>query len=500
MANDLVGQLSGAVRRQPPQRRLLLLGVAVLVVAAVAGVAIWASEPNWVVLYRDVSLSEAGRMTEVLDQAGIRNKLGPDGTELMVSRDDRPKARVLLAKAQLPMSGRPGFELFEQKQDWGMTDFTQRITYQRALEGELARTIGATNGVDRAEVHLTIPEPGALRRLDRPAKAAVLLRMKAGMALAPGAVQGIVATVSNSVDRLSPENIAVTDESGRLLSAPGDDGAGSLGAAGRRMELQKSVEDYLGQKAERLLASVSGLGRPRVQIAAQLNFDQVERTIESFDPDGQVLQNEGRSETEAPADGSGGGAQTVINNSYQNSRKLEKIVSGGAGVTRLTVAVLVDQRSLDQDTTSTTPVEKRLSDIQALVKDAIGFDSTRGDRITVTAVPIEVTAIDTTRPPAPPRDVVGTAERFVRPAIGLVAMVVLLVLALRTMKAMQAGRPGVYDSAGAARPQLGTPDLPPLGPPPETVLLKNKVVEETSDRPELMAQVVRAWMSEGDRE
>src|SRR5215813_5587167 len=163
MANPLVEQLSGAVRRTPGPRRLFLLG---------AVIAMWAAEPAWVVLYSDVSLGESGRMTEALDQAGVRSKLGPDGTAIMVGRDDRARARVLLAKAQLPSSGRPGFELFEQKQDWGMTDFTQRITYQRALEGELARTIGGTTGVERAEVHLTIPEQGALRRLDRPAKAA----------------------------------------------------------------------------------------------------------------------------------------------------------------------------------------------------------------------------------------------------------------------------------------------------------------------------------------
>jgi flagellar M-ring protein FliF len=318
------------------------------------------------------------------------------------------------------------------------------------------------------------------------------------MMLAPGAVQGIIAMVSNSVDRLSPENIAVTDETGRLLSGLTDD-SGTLGAAGRRMEVEKTVEDYLAQKAERLLASVRGLGQPRVQVAAKLNFDQVERTIESFDPDGQVLQNEGRSETEASPDGGATGAQTIVNNTYQNSRKLEKIVSGGTGITRLTVAVLVDQRSLAEDTTATAPIEKRLSDIQALVKDAIGFDSTRGDRITVTAVPIEAPTIDTTRQiAAPPRDLVVTAERFVRPGIGVVAMIVLLVLALKTLKSIQTSRAAGGDQlAGARSSTLPSADIPPLGPPPETVLLKNRVVEETSDRPELMAQVVRAWMAEG---
>jgi flagellar M-ring protein FliF len=302
--------------------------------------------------------------------------------------------------------------------------------------------------------------------------------------------------VSNSVDRLSPENIAVTDETGRLLSGSTED-VNSVGGASHRMEIQRSVEDYLAQKAERLLGSVSGLGQPRVQISAQLNFDQVERTIESFDPDGQVLQNEGRSETESPADASGGGAQTVVNNTYQNSRKLEKIVSGGSGITRLTVAVLLDQKAMARDSGSTVPPERRVADAQALVKDAIGFDSTRGDRITVTAVPLTTVALDST-PPAPvTRDVMSTVDRFVRPGIWIIAMVLLLVLALRTLKAMQNPRAAGY--AAQADPALGDAgaNVPPLGPPPESVLLKNKVVEETSERPELMAQVVRAWIAEG---
>jgi flagellar M-ring protein FliF len=501
MASDIPRQVAGAVRRMPAPRRLLILASTVLAIAAVVGVGLWAADPEWVVLYQDVSYGEAARMTEVLDGAAIRNRLGGDGSAVLVAREDQARARVLLAKEQLPLSGRPGFELFEQKQDWGMTDFTQRITYQRALEGELARTIGSTLGVERAEVHLTIPEPGALRRLDRPAKAAVVLRVRRGVLLPPGAVQGIVAIVANSVDRLSPENIAVTDETGRLLSGAPDDGTMGAGA-GRRLELQRSVEEYLAGKAERLLAAAGGLGEPEVQVSAQINFDQVERTVESFDPDGQVLQSEGRSETEGSGDGSsdggggGAGAQTVINNTYQNSRRLERIVSSGAGLTKLTVAVLLDDRSLAADTTG-VPRDRRLADVTALVRDAIGFDSARGDRITVTAVPFQQAAPADTTTTEPPRDLVGTLARFIRPAVGVVAILALVLLAFRGMKAIQALGASTLAQAGSAALPAEPGNIPPLGPLPDAVRLKNQVVAETSARPELMAQVVRAWMAEG---
>jgi flagellar M-ring protein FliF len=491
MANELARQVSNAVHRMPPSRRALLAGGLVGVAAAVIGVGLWASEPSWVTLYDDVSLGEAGQMIDALEQDGVRSKLGRGGSQVLVAKGEYARARVVLAKSDLPESGRPGFKLLDQQNIWGTTDFIQRVTYQRALEGELARSIGATTGVDRADVHLTIPEPTALRRTDRPAKAAVRLRIRAGSALAPGAVQGIIATVSNSVDRLSPENVVVTDETGRLLSGPTDD-ATVAGGAGRRMEVQQSLENYLAGKAQRLLESVAGLGAPRVQVGADLNFDQVERTIESFDPDGQVLAAEGRSETDAAPDGAG--AQTVINNTYQNSRRLEKILNAGGGITRLTVSVLVDERALRSDTVTAAPVPDRLANVEALVRNAVGFDSARGDRITVRAVPFEVVALDTSRV-APSPDLVGVAERFARPAIGLVAIIALMIVGLKVVKALQSGR------GAAARGQLPPYDadgvVPPLGPPPEAVLLKNRVVEESSTKPELMAQVVRAWMGEG---
>ena len=497
MANDLVQQMGGAVGRMPAQRRIVLLGGVLVVVAAVIGVGMWAAEPAWVVLYGGITLGEAGQMTDALDKAGVRNKVGTDGSEVLVSKQDYAKARVLVAKTGLPRNGRPGYELIEQ-QNALANDFMQRVNFQRALEGELSRSISGTAGIEVADVHLTIPEPSALRRNDRPAKAAVQLKMRPGMLLPQGAVQGIVAVVSSSVDRLSPENVVITDESGRLLSAPPEDGT-TFGGASRQMETQQSVERYLAGKAARMLETVAGLGVPRVQVNAHLNFDQVERSVESFDPEGQVLSAEGRSETQASPDGAGG--QTIVNNNYQNSRKYEKILSAGGGVTKLSVSVAIDERALNADSTSTTPIADRLANVEALVKNAIGFDSARGDQIAVKAIPFEVAVKDSIAAP-PPRSMVDLADRFARPAVGLFAIVALMLVAFRTLKTIQTTRPAHSASGRNARGDLISPDadshmIPPLGPTPETVLLKNRVVEETGGKPELTAQVVRAWMTEG---
>ncbi len=497
MANDLVQQLSASVQRMPASRRMTLLGGLVLVVAAVIGVGLWASEPAWVAVYSGVALGDASQMTSALDKAAIRNKLGPDGSDVLVPKQDYARAKVLLAKNGLPGSVGMGWgDIFGGGTGIGETETRERMKFERALEGELAKTIAATTGVAAADVHLTIQEPSAFRRSEQPSKAAIRLKMRPGMLLVPGAVQGIIATVSNSVQRLSPDNVVVTDETGRLLSAAPEDGSLN-GGAGRRMELQQSIENYLATKAEGLLSSVAGLGAPRVLVSATINFDQVDKTYESFDPDGQVLSNEGRSETEAGAEG--GGGQTVVNNTYQNSRRLERVTSAGGGVTKLMVSVMVDELALTADTTSKAPVANRLADVESLVKNAVGFDSARGDLIKVVAAPQVVARVDSIAPP-PATSVLEVVDRFARPAIGLMAIVALLIVALRTVNALQAGRPLAKTGSAVdpARDLLASPGIPALGPPTETVMLKNKVAEESGARPQVAAQVVRAWMAEGE--
>ena len=497
--NDIVQHMSGSVQRMPASRRMMLFGGLVVVVATVIGVGLWASEPSWVTLYSGVTLGDASQMTAALDKAAIHNKLGPDGSAVLVAKQDYARAKVLLAKDGLPGSEGMGWgDIFGGSSGIGDTESRERMKFERALEGELGKTIAATTGVARADVHLTIPEPSAFRRNEQPSKAAIRLKMRPGMLLVPGAVQGIIATVSNSVQRLSPENVVVTDETGRLLSSAPDEGS-VIGGAGRRMELQQSIETYLATKAEGLLGSVSGLGAPRVLVSANLNFDQVERTYESFEPDGQVLSNEGRSETEAGAEG--GGGQTIVNNTYQNSRRLERVTSTGGGITRLMVSVMVDERALAADTGSATPVASRLADVEALVKNAVGFDSARGDRIKVVAAPQHVATVDSIAPP-PAADPLDLVDRFARPAVGLFAIIALLIVALRAVSALQLGRRMVAadggSSLGSAMDFSAAAAIPLLGPPPETVLLKNKVTEESSGKPQVTAQVVRAWMAEGN--
>src|ERR1041385_3440459 len=364
--------LGGLLReaQSPATRRFLLFAIAAAAIVAVWAIAHQMTAPTYMTLYRDLDLKESGTIGEQLRKSNIAWRLASGGTEIQVPIEQVATARVALARAGLPATGRPGLELFD-KASWGMTDFTQRVTYQRALEGELARTIGGPEGIEQAQVHLVLPVSSTLRRLERSASASVVVTLKGGRALSSDAVKGIVYIVSNSVEQLPADNVAVMDATGRVLSVPAAPGEAG-GGGSRNLELERTLEAQLGSRIEELLGTVVGTGRVRAQVAATMSFDQVERERESFDPDGQVLQNEQKSEGGA----SDSGAQSVVNNSYQNSHRLEHSVSATGGVTRLTVAVLVDRTALGGAKNVTT------DQLREMARDAAGIDSTRGDRLT----------------------------------------------------------------------------------------------------------------------
>ena len=231
-----------AVRRLNGNRRFALLGLVAALLVGATMFGRWATAPQYVTLYRDLDLQEASQITESLTKASVAYQLADGGTRIEVAVADAAKSRVLLAKDGLPTRGRPGMELFD-KPTWGMTDFTQRITYRRALEGELARTLGSLQGVERAQVHLALPEASPLRRLERPAEAAVVLTLRPGVSMTPDIVRGIAMLVSSSVEQLSSDHVAVLDDKGRMLGATSEEG-NSLGLTSRQLELQQSVERF----------------------------------------------------------------------------------------------------------------------------------------------------------------------------------------------------------------------------------------------------------------
>jgi flagellar M-ring protein FliF len=475
-----------ALRQMPAARRFTVLAVLAAVLAILTTVALWMRQPEFVPLLRGVELGAVGQVTEQLAKAGIPYRLADGGSRIEVPAAQVARARVSLAQANLPGDGRPGMELFDRP-SWGMTDFTQRVTYRRALEGELSRTIKSVKGVLRAQVHLTLPESSPLRRLERPAQAAVVLTLSPGTILSPEAVRGIAYIVSNSVEQLSVERVAVMDDSGHLLSVPADDQS-PAGVSARHLELQRAVEAHIQQKLETLLAAAVGSGAAKVQVSATLNFEQVDRTTEAFDPEGQVLQSEQRSEGEP---GPNGSAQTVVANTYQNTRRIEKIIGQVGNVKRLTVAVLLDEAALGRGDSGAA----RRTALEQAVRSAAGIDDVRGDQLSVIPIAFEraplPVADSLSADPSKVPTTLEAVERFSRPTVALFAVLAALILGWRALRPLPAATPPV------APPQVPAVAAGPALPEPqEAVRLHGHTQPEALVSAETAAQVVRAWLSD----
>ncbi|MEK7315447.1 MAG: flagellar basal-body MS-ring/collar protein FliF [Candidatus Eisenbacteria bacterium] len=496
MAQDPRSMLSSVSAMSAPRRVALLAGLAVAVVG-VWLVARWAAAPTYVTLYRELDLREASSLHEHLEKANVEHRLGDGGSSIEVPTAEAARARVALAKDGLPSSGRPGLELFD-KPSMMMTDFTERVTYQRALEGELARTIASIQGIQRAEVHLLIPATSPLRRSERASGASVVLTLQANGTLTPETVQGITYIVSNSVENLSSENVAIMDNSGRVLSAPAAAGS-TEGLTSRQLEVQRGLEGRLVAKIEDLLTGIVGPGHVRAEVGAQMSFDQTDQTVETFNPEGQVLQSEQRSET-----GEGGGvegasdnAQTIVSNTYLNSRKLEKTTGSSGRVERLTVAVLVDQKTLAESGQGGSP-PLNLGAIEALVRNVIAADSTRGDRVSVMAVPLTLSPVASgaaggVASDGVKMDPMRMVDQVGRPLVNVVAILALAFLAWRGAALLGVGA-GVGAAVGVAT--NGNAPVSTNGLQDGAAPSRNRLAAELSDRPETTAHVVRGWIAE----
>src|SRR5665213_1930835 len=507
-------------------RRALIIAVGLVAAGLIFAVAQWAGAPTWVAAFTGVPLESVGAMTDKLDQAGVKYRLERGGADIMVATSDLAKARVALAKGGMPNAGRPGLELFDQP-SWGMTDFTQRINYRRALEGELERTIGKMTGVQSAQVHLALHEQSTFRSQDNPANASVVLKT-GGAPPGQDVVQGIAHLVASSVDGISADHVTVLDDSGRMLSTPDDGSMASLTNA--QLSTQREVEDYLQSKAEGLVDDIVGAGNARVRVAAALNFDKIERSSQMVDPDKQATSTEQRYEITPGAQG--GAASSNVAMSYDNSKITENFSGAIGNIKRLSVAVLLNDKIIPPPANAGPNVKptyvartpEEIARIESLIRGAVGADSTRGDVVTVVATHFDappVAAIEKD----PPQTMIATIQQYEKPGISVLAIAALFVIAMMLIKAIKslpsgarsgyaplALPPGGQHStqyASAAHDMANAistnahqhqayapqPIVEPLAFP-EQNQTRGRVAATIAAKPDVSARVVRAWLKE----
>ena len=280
-----------------------------------------------------------------------------------------------------------------------MTDFVQQINSRRALEGEIQRTIEGLTEVQEARVHIVIPENTIFLDSKNEAKASIVIRNRHGRELSSEQIRGITHLVSSSVDGLTPQNISLVDFEGKLLSNPFAHDETAL-ASSTNMELQQTVERYLESKSNQMLTSILGPSKAYVKVAADLDFDRVERSIESFDPESRVIRSEERVEenTRNAPDGDHNRERSLAN--YEINRTLENVVQEVGNIERLSISVAVDgryQEDEDGEMGFTERSVEELQNIEDIVKNAVGYDLARGDQIAVSGMQFDNEMLRTQR-------------------------------------------------------------------------------------------------------
>lgn len=368
-------------------QRVALFTVAIGVMSALIALALWANRPEYALLYNDLSPQDANQMVTTLADDGVPYRLSAGGTTIHVSADQVSEYRLTFAAGGLATGSVVGYELFDE-QRMGMTTFMQRVNFQRALEGELTKTINQMAEVRMSRVHLVIPEK---KFFEEPggASASIVLHLQPIAFLTPRQIQGMAVMVANSVPDLLVENVSIVDATGKLLTdiirAEGGTPVGS-----RNWEIRRNVEVALQRKVQDILDDVLGPDRSIVRVAADLNFETLERTRTFYGTDeAAVLSEEINTENFTGTDTSSRSIQQTVTN-YELDKTVEYFVASSGDLRRLTVAVLVDG---SYPTTTNADGEEgpvyqprpqsELDQLAALVSSALGVDASRGDQIEV---------------------------------------------------------------------------------------------------------------------
>lgn len=401
----------------PNQQKLGLIVAVAATVALLSGLWLWGQTPDYRVLYANLDERDGGAVIESLQQQNIPYKFAQGGA-LMVPADRVHEVRLKMAALGLPKGGTAGFELMEN-QKFGTSQFLEQINFQRALEGELARSVQSMAAVSNARVHLAIPKPSVFIKEKQKPSASVVLALYAGRTLDEGQVNAIVHLISSSVPGMRAENVTVVDQNGTLLSAATDGSRQMLDAS--QMKYVRQIEQDYVQRIMDILIPIAGPQNVRAQVTASVDFTEKEQTSESYAPnqppnaaavrsmqsteslDGVktaggvpgALSNQPPVPATAPivapagAPAAANGQATVKSlkeqrTNFEVDRTIQHTRLPVGSIKRLSVAVVLNNRSVpdaDGKMVSTPYTEEEKNQIAALVKEAVGFEATRGDSL-----------------------------------------------------------------------------------------------------------------------
>lgn len=510
--------------------------VAVLVITAgtllsIILLVVWSNRVEYQPLYYNLSQEDAGMIVAELKEQKIPYHLSANGKTVMVPAGRVYDLRLDLASRGIPSGGGIGFEIFDRT-DLGTTEFVQKLNYQRALQGELARTINQFAEVEQSRVHITLPEKTLFLEDEQKPTASVVLKLRGKGSLKEKQIQGLVHLIAGSVEGLKPENITVVDVDGNVLSAGTADESNLAGLTSSQQEFQNEVERSLEKRVQTMLERVVGTGKAIVRVTANLDFRQEERTEELFDPDSAVVRSEQRSDerskgnvpvamgvpgvtanlpetagASSPGVSSSDMRKTNEMTNFEINKVVKRTVQPMGTINRLSVAVVLDGaykitkgESGKEENVFVPKSSEEIATYKNIVMKAVGYNAERGDQIEVTSVPFETVRLTEEERKIMMRDSLWKKAGSVMPYLAFLIVCALLVLVvLRPVVRWLTQPAGEQEMLRAIPPGRTLAELKAEMPSRalgEGSMGRDQVARIASADSKQFAELLRGWISE----
>jgi flagellar M-ring protein FliF len=385
----------------PGPRKMALAVVAVLITASIMTFAYFTNQEDYRVLFSNLTREDASAIVSKLKEKKIPYQISPSGETISAPSEQVSELRLELAASGLPQGGGVGFEIFDNKA-FGATEFEQQMNYRRALQGELSRTINSLDEIQQSRVHIVLPKESLFVEQQKKPTASVTIKLKTGRKLKESQIEGIGHLVASSVEGLSADEVMIVDSQGNILSKrQGDSQQARLSSS--QVEHQRNIEKEMANQIQTLLESVVGPGKAAVRVNAELDFRQMEKTEETYDPESPVVRSSQKQSEKAIGSVSLSAKATAKADAslpekekneetvnYEINRTVSKTVMPTGEIKKLSIAVLVDGIYPKNDKGAVTYQErpkKELESFEDLVRKSAGFNAQRGDQVAVSSMP-----------------------------------------------------------------------------------------------------------------
>ncbi len=521
-----IEQFITAFRQMPTARKITTAVVLTLVVAALAMMFFWANQIDYQLLYSNLSSEDAGSIVSKLKEQRIPYKFAGGGSSILVPAEKVYELRLALANEGLPAGGHVGFEIFDQT-NLTTTEFVQKLNYQRALQGELVRTISEFREVEHARVLLVMPNESLFVEDSTPPSASVLLKLRS--ALSPDKVAGIVHLVASAVEGLSPDQVTVVDTTGKVLFKGPNQADQTALFASNKLDHQRQVEASIAARVQSMLEGIVGKGKAIVRVSADMDFDQIDFSEEKYDPDSSVVRSKqirSESSEKKRANESGvrlentkqgtipvqGGPEAgkrfrkedeIVN--YEINRVTRHILKPSGEVKRLSVAAAVDgtyEVVTAEDGAKTkkyiSRTQEELQDLEKIVKRAMGFDEDRGDQVYVSSFPLSISRDTGEASEVPGINWLALGRQYLRTALNFVLVIFVFLFVVRpllkSVKTIGTAAPGPGGQKALPTAARGAESA--RLPEPQGLSTRERTMKLAQDNAEKTEQVLKGWLNE----